>query len=124
MSVPSIIEELKDVDGNPIISMNADWTSQPYPMGSNVHIASQFRWSDMTLTGVFYLDYTCAPIDRISNIEEEDWINFQAANLVGDKNGVLFLDSNLAISAFRYRFENISGTADLEKVYIVRKRNY
>lgn len=124
MSVPNIITELRDEDNNLITNMNASWISKAYPLGSNVNTSFQFRWSDETLTGVLYMDYTCAPITKMDEIVEEDWIQFAAANLVGDKDGALFLDANLAISAFRFRFEHLTGTADLIKVFLIGKRNY
>lgn len=38
MSAPSIIRSLEDVNGFPILDMNADWESRPYQLGDHLHL--------------------------------------------------------------------------------------
>jgi hypothetical protein len=102
--------------------MNADWTTRPYEMEDNLHLAIHLIWSNPALTGTLYLDYSCAPLIHGSMPMDIEglWLPNNTITLDGTDNQLMILDANLAITSFRLRFVHTSGTATLES-YVNRK---
>lgn len=119
------LRELRKVDNTPITDMNSDWVTMAYNFDHHNILAIQMRWSDINLRGVLYIDYsneTC--LETGSNIPDADWAPFSAINLDGTFQSILHLDAELGVNSFRLRFDNVSGTANIDKVFINRKRSW
>lgn len=121
----SVLKTLVNASGSAIENLNADWTSKSYEFGDNSLLCIHLGWSDASVEGTLYLEYSGDPINdgEGGGAEAEFWDVKNAIVLDGSFSSQMFLDSNLAISTFRLRFEHTSGTATL-KSRIVRKRGY
>jgi hypothetical protein len=113
-----IIRGLKDISETPITSMGASWETIAYEFGHNLHLCVHVYWSNPSPQGILYLEYTGDP----SPIPES-WILKDSVILNGTFQEHMFLDSDLAVYAFRLRFVHSSGGGAMES-YIIKKRGY
>lgn len=115
-----VIKGLVRSDGTPITSMGASWTSMAYELGDATLLATHLFWSDPTITGVLYIEYSGVPIEDVrAGIEK--WDVFNAINLDGTFDSAQTYDHNLAINTFRLRYVRATGTASLNS-YVTIKR--
>jgi hypothetical protein len=115
---------LLDINGQPIINMNGNWTSKPYQMNEFLHLGVHLFWNNPAVQGTMILQYTCDPVgdsQSISNNDVDSWVDKNVVNIDGTFDDVMFLDANLPITAFRLLFLHISGSADLVS-YVTRKK--
>lgn len=119
----NILRAIKDEFSQPILNMNASWNSRPYELEDNVHLGIQLKWDNAAVTGTIYLDYSLSPIVSGSSpmTIEGDWLTNNTVTLDGTFQQIMFLDANLAITAFRLRFVRTAGTANLLS-YVNRKK--
>jgi hypothetical protein len=109
---------LETEGGVEITSLDSSWTTKAYEFGEFNHLGIQLFWTDGTVTGTLYLDYSCDPPgDGVEN-----WLENNVVSLDGTFDKVLILDANLPITAWRLRWDHISGTADVA-AYAVKKRS-
>lgn len=115
MSLENVLNGFIDNLEAPITSMGADFVTIGYELGANLHLGIHLEWDDVA-TGVMYLEYSG---DRAKY--PTSWVPFNAINVDSTMRDLMFLDSNLAISKFRLKWQRISGTGNLSG-YIVRKK--
>lgn len=106
MSYPGLFKGLKDASDQPIEDLNADWTSKWYSFAKFVQFSLQLGWDNATVEGELFLDYSSDPDGSIFTVKS-------AVTLDGSFNEALFLDADLGVAAYRLRFTNSSGTANL-----------
>lgn len=106
MSIGQLIQGLEKANGDTIIDLNANWTSKWYPFGEFLNMAVHLKWSDINVQGSLYLDYSTDPDGSFYTVKNN-------IALDGSFDEMLFLDSNLAVTAYRLRFEHTLGAADL-----------
>lgn len=104
MSVGKLVLGLKNSSDSDILNMNADWTSKWYPFGKFKDLSVQLKWSNISLLGTLYLDYSCDPNGSIFSTKN-------VLDVDGTFDEALFLDAALAINNYRLRFVHSSGTA-------------
>jgi hypothetical protein len=102
MNQSGFVIGLTDAANNPITDMGADWTSKWYGFGKFKHVAVHLGWTNLLIEGTLYLDYSCDP----------DGVIYTVKNVIlldGTFNEDLFIDANLAINNYRFRFEHTVG---------------
>jgi hypothetical protein len=114
----NIQDTLRDGNGELITNLNASWTSEPLSMAKALHLGVQLGWSDSSVEGNMFLEYTCDP--RGQSADSVFWTTKSEVTLDGTFGELLFLDENLSVSNFRLRFVHSSGAADLQ-TFIARK---
>lgn len=100
------ISILEDVSGTPITSMGASWESRAYVLGNNNNLCVHLAWDNIAPVGTMYLDYSGDPLGSI-------WEPFNTVVIDGSFSSHMFLDSNIAVAAFRIRYDSTSGTANI-----------
>lgn len=116
----SVIKGIKDVNNVDITSMSASWVTKPYGMDDFLHLGVHIFWDNPAITGTMELQYTCDPV--ASNTDVNSWVTKNVVNVDGTFDDILFLDSNVPITAYRLVWQHISGTGNIVDVYHVRKK--
>jgi hypothetical protein len=116
MSREKLIRSLIKDDGTEVTNLNSSFTSRPYQMGSHLHLGIQLKWTGSPL-GIMHLEYSCDP----DSSSDDDFEPYNSINMDGSFDGILFLDSNVAIAQFRLRYESTSGTTSAFKSSVLRK---
>lgn len=114
------IYSLETVAGAPIADMNSSWVTKAYDMIDFLHLCAHLVWDDLSPTGTLTLEYTGDPL-KDGGGEPTSWATKNVTNVDGSFQEQMYLDANLPISAFRLRFDYISGAANLA-AFIVKKR--
>lgn len=115
-----IYNEFLDTAGQPIVDMNADWTSKDYEFGDNNMICIQFGWSNIAILGDIILEYSA---DKASDADGVTlWEEKNRITLDGLSDKIMILDALLPVVSFSIRYVRLSGDADIIKPKIVVKR--
>jgi hypothetical protein len=116
----NVIRELEDENFDPIVDMNADWTSKAYALGDNLHLCIHLFWDSIAPIGTMTLEYSGDPVNDGSE-SVQNWVAKDVSAIDGTFGEIMYLDANLPIACFRIKYQRISGTANLS-TYIVKKR--
>jgi len=104
----SLVKEDRET---PITNLDESWVTRGYEAQDIKTLCAHFKW-DVTNTpqGTLYLEYSGDSIK--DNMPVTVYEIYNTVTLDGVLDSQMFLDANLPVATFRFRYEYISGSGD------------